>query len=164
MTAGNTLNINNVLHFPSSVFILRFPLKENDPTTWKKDTESQQGLGLPHTAELPSTIPLCRQAAGRLRQLISDIGLVAYFSLAICPLKTLAFLLARLAKACVGVETEAAGLVVPGQGEHMSCHRHLETVSLLPSVLFMLRKYSYTSLARRVNPILVTNIKKKLLI
>jgi len=96
------------------------------------------GLGLPHAAELPDAIPLCRQAAGWLRQLLSHMGLAAYFSLAICPLKNLALLLARLAKLCVGVETEAAGLLVPGQGEHTLCHRHLETVSVLlpvPSTL-----------------------------
>lgn len=99
------------------MFILHLPLKENDPTTWKKDTKSQaSGLGLSHAAESLGAIPLCRQATGWFRQLSSDIGLVAYFSLAICPLKSLAFLLARLAKVCVGVETEAAGLVVPGQG------------------------------------------------
>lgn len=122
------------------------------------------GLGLPHAAELPSAIPLGRQAAGRLRQLISDIGLLACFSLAICLLKPLAFLLARLAKVSVGVETEAAGLIVPGGGEHMLCHRALETVSLLPSVPFMLCKQSYTALARAVGPIHVMNIKKKSLI
>lgn len=61
----------------------------------------------------------------------------------------------------VGVETEAAGLIVPGGGEHTLCHRALETVSLLPSVLFMLCKYSYTALARGVGLIHVMNIKKK---
>lgn len=131
------------------------------PQHGKRILNPSKWLGLPHGAELPSAVPLCRQAARELRQLISDIGLVAYFSLAICPLKILAFLLARLAEVHVGVETEAAGLIVPGQGEHKLCHKHLETVSLLLSVPFMLCKQSYTSLAREVSPIQVTNIKKK---
>lgn len=41
-----------------------------------------------------------------------------------------------------GLEREAAGLILPGQGKPMSCHRHVQRVSLLPSVPFVLCKQS----------------------
>lgn len=100
------------------------------------------GLGLPHKAELPSAIPLCRHD---VVQQTADLwycsgGLFLPGNLSIK--KPLAFLLARLAKTWVGVEIEAAGLIIPGQCEHTSCHRHLGTVSLLLFVPLVLRQYS----------------------